>query len=77
MINIEYLAVENLRSYTSTKLNIQKLTVLVGENNEGKSSLLKMLIRFMSMEDKFWDSQPLKLNDENFEFWYLANAGLI
>ncbi|MBU3557197.1 AAA family ATPase [Polynucleobacter sp. Ross1-W9] len=73
MINIEYIAVENLRSYTSTKLDIKNLTVLVGENNEGKSSLLKMLTRFMSIEENFWIGRPLDLNDQEIEFWYPAN----
>jgi predicted ATP-dependent endonuclease of OLD family len=72
MISIQSIAVENLRGYEHTQLFLKKMTVLVGENNEGKSSMLKMLERFMQIPPKFWEGD-IDLSDEEFRFWYPAN----
>lgn len=72
MITIESIAVENLRGYSHTELALNNLTVLVGENNEGKSSLLKMLEHFMEMKPEFWDGDRA-LSEEDRDFWTPAN----
>ena len=72
MISIDSIAAANLRGYESTQLTLSNLTVLVGENNEGKSSLLKMLERFMLIPVAFWAGDRT-LSEEEFEFWYPAN----
>jgi predicted ATP-dependent endonuclease of OLD family len=72
MLTVASISVENLRGYTYSKLHFDQLTVLVGENNEGKSSLLKMFEKLMLMPDRFWDADKA-LTDEDFEFWYPAN----
>lgn len=72
MITIESIAAENLRGYGYTHLILRNLTILVGENNEGKSSLLKMLDRLMQIKPSFWDDNRA-LSEEDFEFWYPAN----
>ena len=72
MITIESIAAENLRGYGHTQLVLKNLTVLVGENNEGKSSLLKMLERFMQIQSSFWEGDRA-LSEEDFGFWYPAN----
>lgn len=71
-MRIDSISVENLRGYEYTSLRLQKLTVLVGENNEGKSSLLKMLERFLLIQDSFWLGDRV-LTEPEFEFWYPAN----
>lgn len=72
MLTIESIAAENLRGFEQTKLALRNLTVLVGENNEGKSSLLKMLENLMQIKSEFWEGD-LALSEEDFEFWYPAN----
>ncbi len=72
MISIESISAENLRGYGETQLALRNLTVLVGENNEGKSSLLKMLERFLLITQEFWIGDKV-LSEEDFEFWYPAN----
>lgn len=72
MITIESIAVENLRGYSYTELALKNLTVLVGENNEGKSSLLKMLEHFMEMKPELWEGDRA-LSEEDRDFWTPAN----
>ncbi|MFZ3289436.1 MAG: AAA family ATPase [Telluria sp.] len=72
MLTIKSIAIENLRGYTSTKLDLSNLTILVGENNEGKSSALKMLQRLMEFQTEFW-SGDRQLGDSEYNFWYPAN----
>lgn len=71
-LQIVAVSAENLRGYTKTSLAIGPLTVLVGENNQGKSSLLKMLEWVMRTSESFW-SGDRTLSDEDFSFWYPAN----
>lgn len=66
------LSVENLRGYSATSLGVKPLTILVGENNQGKSSLLKMLEWTFQKPDAFWNSERL-LTEEDLEFWSPAN----
>lgn len=72
MFKIESISVENLRGYEKTTLNFEKMVVLVGENNVGKSSALKMLERLFLFEDSFW-SGARQLSDPDYDFWYPAN----
>jgi len=72
MLTVASISVENLRGYSSSKLIFNELTVLVGENNEGKSSMLKMLEKLLCTRDEFW-SGDRSLTEEEFEFWYPAN----
>lgn len=53
-------------------MTLRPLTVLVGENNQGKSSLLKMLERVLLLPISFWDNGRL-LSEDEFDFWYPAN----
>lgn len=71
-VYIRSIAAENLRGYQYTSLTIGKLTVLVGENNEGKSSLLKMLERLIRSPDSFW-AGDLQVTGSDLQFWYPAN----
>jgi len=72
VIRINAIAAENLRGYHYTRLKLDALTVLVGENNEGKSSILKMLERFLQIDDKFWAGDR-SLDKTGYDFWYPAN----
>ena len=64
---------ENLRGYQYTKLSLKKLSILVGENNEGKSSLLKMFDYLLRSPIQFWDGDRV-LSLEDYNFWYPANS---
>ncbi len=66
------LGAENLRGYSNTSLHLRPLTILVGENNQGKSSLLKMLDWLMRTPEEFWTGDR-RLDNKEFDFWYPAN----
>lgn len=72
MISLYSIKAENLRGYQTTELIINKLSILVGENNEGKSSILKMLEKFLAIPDIFWTGDAV-VSEEDYEFWYPAN----
>ena len=72
MLTVASISVENLRGYTYSQLQFNNLTVLVGENNEGKSSLLKMFEKLLIIPESFWDSDRA-LTEEDYDFWYPAN----
>lgn len=73
MLSVVGVAVENLRGYNHTELSFNRLTILVGENNEGKSSCLKMLSKFLEIQPSFWNEGRL-LDNDDLEFWYPANT---
>ncbi|AQQ09996.1 putative ATPase [Sedimentisphaera cyanobacteriorum] len=75
MNDIEILGckVQNLRNYTNTTLYFHKFTLLVGENNEGKSSVLKMLEHLFNNTDKELLLSKRQLNVEEKAFWKPAN----
>lgn len=72
MLTVASISVENLRGYSFSKLAFNELTIFVGENNEGKSSLLKMFEKLLCTKDEFWATDR-SLTEEDFEFWYPAN----
>lgn len=72
MLEIKSISVENLRGYKKTTLYFSGLLILVGENNEGKSSALKMLEHLFDFDDIFWDGNR-QLNISEYNFWYPAN----
>ena len=72
MLTVASITAENLRGYSFSKLTFKDLTILVGENNEGKSSLLKMFEKLLCTKDEFWLTDR-SLTEEDFEFWYPAN----
>ena len=71
-IHVEVIEIENLRGYSKTSLRLRPLTILVGENNQGKSSLLKMFEWVMRSRHEFWASDR-ELSDLDFDFWHPAN----
>lgn len=71
-LKIDSISVDNLRGYSSTSLRIRPMTILVGENNQGKSSLLKMLEWMFNKSGEFWESDR-RLSDSDLEFWSPAN----
>tara|TARA_R110002072_G_scaffold3803_3_gene27132 strand:+ start:1813 stop:3603 length:1791 start_codon:yes stop_codon:yes gene_type:complete len=93
-VKIQELSINNLRSIVdSGNVPIQSLFSLVGENNSGKSNLIKSIDAFISggagglkKEDFFDASSPIiikisfdNLNDDESKRWkkYLANGKLI
>lgn len=71
-LRIEGLEAENLRGYTSARLTFDSFCVLVGENNEGKSSILKLLDRLMTSEEAMLTGSREMTRDEE-AFWMPAN----
>jgi len=69
---ISSIEVENLRGYEYSRFEFSPLKILVGENNEGKSSLLKMFEKLLNIEKEFWAGKKL-LSDVDYVFWHPAN----
>jgi len=65
--------VENLRNYSDTKIEFNDFTVLVGENNEGKSSILKMIASLFNELDKALLSGERRLSMDEESLWMPAN----
>ncbi|WP_374425010.1 ATP-dependent endonuclease [Chromobacterium sp.] len=65
---------ENLRGYQNTILQFKELTILVGENNEGKSSLLKMFDKVLNGRSLVQSNNELYLSPDELAFWYPANS---
>ena len=59
---IDSLNLENFKSHTSTKINFGKITILIGQNNAGKSSILHSLI-LLAQSAKQNQRQLLTKND--------------
>ena len=59
---------ENLRNYSDTRIEFSDFTVLVGENNEGKSSILKMINSLFNELDEDFLSGKRQLSKEE-ESW--------
>jgi predicted ATP-dependent endonuclease of OLD family len=72
-ISINGCKVENLRSYLETSCEFRAFTVLVGENNEGKSSILKMIDKFINKTDETFLSGQRRLTKDEQAFWMPAN----
>ena len=56
-MRVSRLKVENFRAIASTKLNLDKLTALIGANGAGKTTFLLALERFFS--DKSGRMKPV------------------
>ena len=66
--------IENLRGYQESELFLSSLQIIIGENNEGKSSALKMIDRLVNkLEHDFWEGTR-QLSEDELRFWMPANS---
>lgn len=75
MMKLTGCRVEHLRGYADTPLHFKAMNVLVGENNEGKSSVLKMVDAIMRCDDDLLMGRRKLTADEN-DFWVPANNAI-
>ena len=73
---IDSLNLENFKSHKSTKINFGKITILIGQNNAGKSSILQSLI-LLAQSAKQNQRQLLTKNDviDLGEYTDIVNLG--
>jgi predicted ATP-dependent endonuclease of OLD family len=72
-VELVSIRVENLRGYRDATLELKDLVLLVGENNQGKSSVLKMLDLIVNgFSVDFWRGSR-RLSESDLLFWMPAN----
>lgn len=61
------LTIENYRNFTSFEMELKKFTLIIGENNIGKTNLLNALGLIFSQEITFYKKRQLEIDDINFK----------
>ncbi|MDY0388936.1 MAG: AAA family ATPase [Methanolobus sp.] len=64
---IRKLTIENYRNYTSFEVELKKFTLIIGENNIGKTNLLNALGLIFSQEITFYKKRQLEIDDINYK----------
>ncbi len=64
---IRKLTIENYRNFTSFEMELKKFTLIIGENNIGKTNLLNALGLIFSQEITFYKKRQLEIDDINFK----------
>ena len=72
-IRIVGVEIENLRGYSNAQLEFGDFRVLVGENNEGKSSALKLIDSLVNRASKEFLDGSRKMTKDEEAFWMPAN----
>lgn len=60
-------AVENFRNFKSFEIELKSFTVIIGENNVGKSNLLEAISLVLSDDIQTYKKRRLEIEDINFE----------
>jgi len=63
---IRKLIIENYRNFTSFEMELKKFTLIIGENNIGKTNLLNALGLIFSQEITFYKKRQLEIDDINY-----------
>ena len=63
---IRNLTIENYRNFTSFEMELKKFTLIIGENNIGKTNLLNALGLIFSQEITFYKKRQLEIDDINY-----------
>lgn len=64
---ISKLEIENYRNFKEFSINLKPLTLIIGENNIGKSNLLDSLGLIFSQEVSFFKRRTLEVSDFNYD----------
>ena len=73
LVTIEGVEIENLRGYSTARLVWGAFCVLVGENNEGKSSVLKIIDFLVNRAEKDFLTGRRRMTKDEEAFWMPAN----
>lgn len=64
---IRKLTIENYRNFTTFEMELKKFTLIIGENNIGKTNLLNALGLIFSQELTFYKKRQLEIDDINYK----------
>ena len=64
---VSRLEIENYRNFKDFKIDLKPLTLIIGENNVGKSNLLDSLGLIFSQEVSFFKKRMLEISDFNYD----------
>lgn len=64
---ISKVKIKNYRNFKDFEIDLKQFTVLIGENNIGKSNLINGIGLILSNEISFYKNRTLELNDINYE----------
>lgn len=64
---IRNLKIENYRNFTSFEMELRKFTLIIGENNIGKTNLLNAIGLIFSQEITFYKKRQLEIDDINYK----------
>lgn len=64
---ISKLKITNYRNFTNFEINLKALTLIIGENNIGKSNLLNSLGLIFSQDISIYKKRNLEISDFNYE----------
>jgi putative ATP-dependent endonuclease of the OLD family len=63
---ISNLKIKNYRNFLDLEINVKPFTVIIGENNSGKTNLLNALGLIFSGEIAFFKKRTLEVDDPGF-----------
>lgn len=64
---VKKLEIENYRNFKNFSIDLKPLTLVIGENNVGKSNLLDSLGLIFSQEVSFFKKRTLEISDFNYD----------
>lgn len=67
---ISNLTIKNYRNFLDFEINLHPFTVIIGENNSGKTNLLNALGLIFSSEIAFFKKRVLEIDDVNYKSIY-------
>lgn len=67
---VSKLVVKNYRNFSSFEINLKPFTIIIGENNTGKTNLLNALGIIFSNEIIFFKKRTLEIDDINYRAVY-------
>ena len=66
-MRVEKLSIENFRNFKKFEIELQDFTLIIGENNIGKTNLLYSIGLVLSSEISFTIRRNLKVDDINYD----------
>jgi predicted ATP-dependent endonuclease of OLD family len=64
---ISYLSIKNFRNFTSFDINLYPFTLIIGENNTGKSNMLEAICLILGQEITTFKKRMLEIDDINYQ----------
>lgn len=74
---ISKVVIENFRNFRSFEIELKSFTIIIGENNIGKSNLLEAISLVLSNDIQAYKKRRLEIEDINFEAIYEFKRDII